>query len=329
MAATNQGQDSRSGLPSSRLWHRSINQLLEDVESIAADYLHRHIADHSPQEQERMVYDISMSFINRMEMIGLIVVDLLTGELVHNLSVVEWTRMADDFTGWYDELELASSAQDLQSQQEVDAATERALGFLQGNPQLQTGSEDPNRMDSLHQDVPRRSGQGQDQVLQQLGSSDPRSSQTQVMEEQWIQMQQQQQFQQFQSYQAQMAGIQQLGSTSGVVDPGSSQTQMTDTQHLQCDDPQMRPGSDDPKCADAQGQGAGNFPSQHTRMFPDGGASTQASDVTDAMLHLKVDRAIGLDSVYHKSSTEAFSSGSCFLCSSQLRNGPIFGVIRK
>ena len=56
-----------------------------------------------------MVFDMAMSFMTHMERFGLIAIDNRTGELVQDLSLYQWTRMAEDFAIWYGELEMRAT----------------------------------------------------------------------------------------------------------------------------------------------------------------------------------------------------------------------------
>ena len=83
-----------------KLWHKTMNQLLEDVESVAFDYLHERLAGCSTADRERKIYDISMSYISNLERIGLIVLNSQTGKLVQGLPAEEYRLLADNFVSW-------------------------------------------------------------------------------------------------------------------------------------------------------------------------------------------------------------------------------------
>ena len=67
----NQEQDSRSRLPSIRRpWHRSLNELLAVVERVASEVLDQRLRGRSPDDQDRMIYDMAMSYMMYMERSG-------------------------------------------------------------------------------------------------------------------------------------------------------------------------------------------------------------------------------------------------------------------
>ena len=105
MAAAYDGSSSGRNL-SEKPWHRSLDELLSHVEDVAWDYLsQRRLSRYSADQRDTMIYDISMSYLTHMERINQIALHSTTGTLVRNFDIVEWERLADDFTAWYDELE--------------------------------------------------------------------------------------------------------------------------------------------------------------------------------------------------------------------------------
>ena len=65
---------------------------------------------------------------------------------MQDLSLDKWTKIAGEFVSWLRELELASSVGQMQTEEELDAARERALGLLSGSVSL--GSTNPSSMDT-------------------------------------------------------------------------------------------------------------------------------------------------------------------------------------
>ena len=173
--AAKDGQDSSAGRTDvDSPWHGSLNKLLADVEGVAADALQDHLHGCSVDEQDRRIYDISMSFISYMERQGLIPIDVMTGELLQDLSMSKWRSTARDFTEWLKRLELASSVGHMESTEELAAAWDRAVGFLQGSVPLR--STDPSSVNT-REDIERAVRFLQDSVP--FGSTDPSSIDTQ------------------------------------------------------------------------------------------------------------------------------------------------------
>ena len=69
-----------------------------------------------------MIYDMAMSFMMHLERNGFIIIDARTGELLKDLALAKWNRMAGDFADWVGELELASSVGQMQTEEELHAA---------------------------------------------------------------------------------------------------------------------------------------------------------------------------------------------------------------
>ena len=120
---------------SSRPWHYSLNLLRDEVERIANDLLTQRMIGRSfsTVPSTGTVYHLAMSYLAHMERNADIIVDDMTRQLVKDLVKAKWESLAEDFSGWMREMELASHVGQMTMNEELHEAQRRALDLLSGH----------------------------------------------------------------------------------------------------------------------------------------------------------------------------------------------------